>query len=300
MNKHIFLLIFWISLSCQAQEDIRQMLLSCNQSVEAGEYDTAIEFAQQALKYDRDNQEAWLCKGRAYGRAGQAQPAIESLQTAVQKAGTPQEHIMALTLLGNIYKNFKEHTKAIESYKKSLEVSQQNGNRRFEHINHNLMGDTLLESNEPLAALDNYLAGSQKAANDNERADSFERIAATYLSLKQYDQAIEYQVKAQIMQQKSGTLDQYANASLELGHILTEAKDYRRAEKTLSKIIQFSKDNGGAYYEAKGYYYLAKVKAAADDHAAAKVMLAEAKRIAGQIGDEVLGHDIAKAMELLD
>lgn len=275
---------------------LQRKLLSCNQSLDTGDYGKAAEFAQQALSEDMSNQEAWLCKGRAHMRAGQIQQAIESIQSAEQKAQTPYEHMMALTLLGNAQKNARQYQEALHSYRQSLVFSKQEKSKRFEHINLNLIGDALLDSGDAQAALGSYQAASLKAANDNERADSFERIAAGYLALKQYDPAIEYQIKAQMMQEKSGTLDQYASASLELGRMLTEAKDYKRAESTLNKIIQFSKDNGGAYYEAKGYCYLAKVKAATGDATKARSLLTNASSIAGQINDPDLIQEVGNTL----
>jgi tetratricopeptide (TPR) repeat protein len=136
--------------------------------------------------------------------------------------------------------------------------------------------------------------------NDNERADSLERLGATYSALGQHDLAIEHQLKGMLMQQKSGSLDQYADASLALGKVYADAKEYPQAEKTYTKLIQFAKENGGAYYEAKASYDLAQVKALSGDTTTAKNLMADALKVAKNIGDSALATEIEASIKKLN
>ena len=136
--------------------------------------------------------------------------------------------------------------------------------------------------------------------NDNERAESFERIAATYTALKQYDLAVEHQLKATIMQQKAGTLDDYANASYSLGQAYKNAKDFDAAERTFTKLLQFSKDNGGAYYEAKANVGLAEVKTAKGEKDSAINLYTEALKVAKNLGENELTVEIDAALKKLN
>jgi tetratricopeptide (TPR) repeat protein len=111
--------------------------------------------------------------------------------------------------------------------------------------------------------------------------------------------AIEYQLKVMLMQQKSGTLDQYADACLALGRVYVNAKEYPQAEKTYNKLIQFAKDNGGAYYEAKASYGLAQVAAAKGDTSNAKTMMGDALKIAKNIGDADFATEIETSIKKL-
>jgi tetratricopeptide (TPR) repeat protein len=146
-----------------------------------------------------------------------------------------------------------------------------------------MLGETFALSGDLNQALAHYQTGAKLAMNDNERADSYERLASAYQALAQYDQAIEYQLKAVVMQKMAGDLDQYANASLVLGKIYITAKDYVGAERTLNKLLQFCKDNGGAYYEAKTDIYLAQSKAGSGNIEAARMHLSDASTIAKNI-----------------
>ena len=178
-------------------------------------------------------------------------------------------------------------------------MAQAEKDKRFERINLNLIGETLVDSNQPEAGLESYLKGSQLAANDNERADNYARIADTYSILGKHDQAIEYQIKTVLMEERGGDLNHFAHANLELGRIYTVAKDYPNAEKSINKVIQLSKEQGGAFWEAKAYYYLALVKVANNQPQAAKTLLTDAQHICEDIGAESLSDEISQALNKL-
>ena len=96
------------------------------------------------------------------------------------------------------------------------------------------------------------------------------------------------------MNAASGTLDQYAHSSIELGRYYLIAKNYGSAENILNKIIKFAKEQGGAFYEAQGSYVLAKVKVAKGDTESAKSLIDNAKTIAKNTNDKELEAEIEK------
>ena len=102
------------------------------------------------------------------------------------------------------------------------------------------------------------------------------------------------------MQDKAGTRDDYANASLALGRVYTQAKDFPAAENTYAKLIKFSKDNGSVYYETKANYGLAQAKAAEGDHVAAKSMMTDALKSAKNIGENELAEEIDSSLKKLN
>jgi len=159
-------------------------------------------------------------------------------------------------------------------------------------MNQNSIGDIYFEEKEFERALAIYLAGSKLANNDNERGDSFERVALTYHMLHQNEQALEYQIKAYLTNEQVGTLDQFAHSGIELGRYYTLVKSYGNAENTLNKMINLAKEQGGAYYEAQGSYMLAKVKVATGDLNAAKDLINHAKMIAKTTNDKALSEEI--------
>lgn len=284
----------------QAEDDeIASKLKSCNQAIMEGDASKALAYAEQVFKLDKNNRDALLCEGRAYGGTGRFKEALETLQAAEKSSASPLEHIVALTLIGNVQKSAGQLPEALATYRQSLAITRAEKVQRYERINLNQIGETLAASNQLDAALESYLAGSKLSANDNERADSYARIASTYSDLGKHDQAIEYQIKAVLMEQQGGDLDHYANAGLEMGRIYTAAKEYANAEKAINKIVKLSKDQGGAYWEARSYYYLALNKVASGEPQAAKPLLTDAKQICEEIGAQSLGDEISQALDKL-
>lgn len=289
--KKLPILLLLIGLNLNAAE-LSELNTNCTQALSQGDINKAISASNEILKIDANNRDGLLCKGRALGAQGHYQESLSVLELGAEQSKEPFEQIIAYLLIGNLHKENKQYSTAMESYKKSLALCLQENNQKFSHINYNLIGETQALNNNLDAALISYKAGEKIAMNDKEHADTDERLANTYSALGQHDLAIEYQVKVILLQKRSGTLDQNANASMEMGRIYTAAKEYKNAERTYLKLIQFAKDNGGAYYEAKANMGLAQTKLAMGDMTAAKSLLADSEKIAKSIGADDLMTEI--------
>jgi tetratricopeptide (TPR) repeat protein len=294
----LFITLFFISFNAGAQ-DFSEKNEACNAALDKGNVANAIVISDEILKQEPNNHNALLCKGRALGAQGKYDAALSVIALAAKQSKLGFDEIISYLLIGNLHLGNKKPLEAIASYEKSLKICEAEKNDKFRLINHNLIGEAHAQNNDLNAALTSYVAGSKLTKNDNERADSYERLGATYSALGQYDLAIEHQLKAVNMQKRSGTLDQYANASLGLGQVYGKAKDYPSAEKTYTKFIQFAKDNGGAYYEARASYELAQIKSLSGDAASSKVMMGDALKIAKNIGAGDLASEIEASIKKL-
>ncbi len=279
--------LFILSFNLNAAE-VSDQSAACTQALNQGDFAKAIVISSAILKTNADNRDGLLCQGRALGAQGRYAEALNALEQSLKQAKSGFDQIISYLLIGNLHKENKNNVQALASYEKSITIAKQEKNDKFTRINHNLIGEVYADTKDFNAALASYLAGEKLAYNDNERADNFERIASTYSTLARHDEAIEFQVKAILMQKKSGTLDQYANASLEMGRIYIAAKELQNAEKTYTKLVQFSQENGGAYYEVKANMGLAQTKLAMGDAATAQTLLINAQKMAKTLGDSDL------------
>lgn len=277
-----FISLILFNLSINAAE-VDPQIIACNAALNNQQYDAAISKANAAIKQKELAAQGMMCKGRALLALGKQGEAKAEFMAAEKKASNDFDKTVANLLLGNIEKEQQHYPEAIKLYEVALSAAKKDDNRNFTRVSYNLIGETYGLLNDHAVALKYLEEGEKLALNDNERADSYERIAACYQKQQLFENAIEYQIKGVSMQKKAGTLDQYAEASLTLGQIYTQGKDYPNAEKTYAKLIKFSQDNGGAYYEAKTNIYLAQTKLAQGDTAAADALLAQAKTIAEQI-----------------
>lgn len=293
----ITLNLVFTSLIILSNQSNAATVVDCNEQLEKGDYTAAAASAESILKSSPNNRDGLLCKGRALGSLGQYPEALTALEAAAKHSQPGLDEIIAYIFIGNLHKKHHKNVEAIAGYEQSLKIAKASQNEKFERMDYNLIADTQAQNNDLNAALASYLAGSKLAMNDNERAESFERLATTYSALGQHDLAIEHQLKATLMQQKAGTLDEFANASFMLGQAYQNAKEYDHAEEAYHKLLKFSKDNGGAYYELKANYGLAQVKALKGDKTAAKTMLTEALQAAKTLGENQLVIEIDDALK---
>lgn len=265
---------------------------ACNQAVEKGDSATALQLANKVLNNNKKDKDALICLGRALSTKGDVEGAITAYKSATAQATAPLDKTIIAILSGNTYKAAKQYDEAIASYQVAITNAQVDKNQQFERISQNFIGSSYFESKRYQQALDIYTAASKLDENDNDRGESYENIASTYHAMGQEDLALEYQIKAYFMNEKSGTLDQYAHSSIELGRYYIINKNYKSAENILNKIVKFAKEQGGAYYEAQGSYLLAKINVINGDKVAAKALLDNAKTIAKSTNDRALEQEI--------
>lgn len=266
------------------------LLESCESAVDRRQYTKAITIAASHTTQPP----FLLCKGRAQAGLSQYEQAQESFRQAIALNPQGLDRVSAYMLLGNVQQANKQTAQAIESYREALKLSEQQNMRRYVRVAHNLIGEALFEKGQYAESLQAFESGEKLALNDDERADSYLHVAVTYLQLQQIDRAIEYQLKAVMMLHKSGTPGQYAEASLALGKLFTVKKDYVGAEKTFKRLIDYARENGGQFYEAKTMIHLAEVKKLHGDQAAADQLISQATTLAAQIKDAELDALLAE------
>ncbi|MGV3582870.1 MAG: tetratricopeptide repeat protein [Methylophilus sp.] len=267
---------------------------SCNKAYEQMDLVSAATFASKALSINQHDKDALICQGRVLSVQGKLDDALSSFKLADQESKDAFDKTIIALVTGHAYKDAAQYEQAVASYERSLEQAKIARSKAFERVAQQSIGNVYLKAMQYESALTSFLAANTLSANDNERGESYESVAQTYHLLGQHDSALEYQIKAFLMHEKAGTLDQYAHSSIELGRYYAAVKNFVSAERTLNKIIKFAKDQGGAYYEAYGYCILAQVKSATGDLVTAKKLIEQAKQIAKTSNDQALAEEIDK------
>lgn len=264
----------------------------CNDAINQAAFSTALDLANQSLKLKGDDKEALICKGRAQSGLGESAAALATLSQAKKAAKEPFDQLIVEILIGNAHRAANQTEAALNAYLQAANLAKAQNNPNYERISFNQIGDTHYAKQQYAQALTAYEQAYKLTANDNERGESYENIALTYHQLNDANNALAYQIKAYVTHEKVGSLDQYAHSSIELGRYYAIVKNYVAAENVLKKIIKFSKEQGGAYFEAKGSSVLAKVKLAQGNQAEADKLTAYAKKIATDTQDAALTQEI--------
>ena len=301
-NTLILLSTVLLLISFNASADTASEKISaCNAALNQADVNGALRISDEILKQQSNNRDGLLCKGRALGAQGKYEDALIALKMAEMQSNAGFEKILAHIFIGNLHAKNNKTAEAITSYEASIKICDaEKYMDKYKRINLNLIGDAHTQNKDLNAALVSYMEASKLAMNDNERANDFERLGSTYSALGKNNDAIEYQLKATLMHDKSGTREQFANASVALGRVYETAKDYPAAENTYTKLLKFSKDNGSGYYETLANYGLARNKAAIGDIASAKIMLANASSMAKNMGEADLVAEIEASLKKLN
>lgn len=271
--------------------------LQCNDAVNKQDFSKALLIANQLLKAKSKDKDALICKARALSLSGDLALAVKTFDEAKKNTKEPFDQIIIHILEGNAYVLAKKTDEAIIAYQASVDFAIEQNNTNYARIGFNFLGDTYYKTGQFQKALQPYLKAYSLTANDNERGESHENVAITHYRLGDYDKALAYQIKAFNMHDKAGTLDQFANSSITLGNYYRLNKNLAAAENTLNKIIKFTQEQGGAYFEAKASYTLALVKREQGDLEKAKALIEMAKKIATDSGDKALTEEIAIAVQ---
>lgn len=292
MKNAIIVFTLLLASSAVKADEIDPDVQACQQALKSGDFPGAIMHARQSLQTHPKQREAYLCLARAQGGAGKYDAAIATLLDANQLPASPYERVITLTLLGNQYRSAKAYEEALAAYRQSAAIAHDDKNKRYEMIDFNLTGETLQESGHLEEAITAYQQGYKLAANDNERADSHAHLATAYSASGRHDDAVAHQIKATVLEERSGDLDHYAHANLELARIHLVARQPLEAEKVLNKILAVVTEAGDAYWEASVYQLQGRAKYVQGRGEEGKALLARGAVLARKIGAEELAKEI--------
>ncbi len=271
----------------------------CKMAFENGDLKAAIKLSKESLEANPKNKAMLLCQGRALAANEDLTAALASFKLADALSVDAFDKAVASMLLGNTYKALKQYDQAIVSYNIATVHAKACKVLAYERASYNAIGNVHDLNQDYELALAQYQLGSQLSANDNERGESFEKIALMHHKLQQHALAVEYQLKGYMMQNKAGSLDEHVLAGINLGRYYADNKDYASAEHLLNKMIKFSVDQGGAYYEATASAVLANVKLAKGEKDSAIHLINRAKTIADQGSDSALDDEIKQVTQKL-
>lgn len=273
----------------------------CLQALKAGEYNAAMTIADALLQEKQENApQAYLCKGRAELASNKAMDAEKSFSAAMQLAQEPVDKLLAMALRAKALKTSNRLGDSLTQYQQGLQAARSDKNSQFERIF--LMGMAGVETDQKSysSAIEHYQQALKLAANDGERAETREKLAAAYFSNNNFDAAVEHQLQAVLGLENNGDGEHYVAAELELARYRAAAKDYTTATKSIEKILKLSKEQNSAYWQAMSLTYLADVQLAQQDKPAAKTTLQQADAIGGTIKDPELSERITRLHQQLD
>ena len=267
-------------------------LQACQKALSAGDYAQAAKTGKEAGGLD-----GAMCSGRALQASGDYAGAAAAFAEAERIAHEPFDQMLAITFLARANRAAGKVDEAFKHYERSLKIAREQKQKQELMIILNESGQLLQARGDFRAALERFKEAYSFAANDNERSECNQLIAAAYSQLGEHDKAIEHQIKSVVLEESNGDFDHYLNARLELAAIATTAKDYPRAQKELEESLKKAQSAGSEYWQAKAMLYQGRLERLRGAAGQAQALFKTALDLANKIGAETLSGQISAELK---
>lgn len=264
-------------------------LQNCQQALDAGSFAVAAQTSASQKSFD-----GLMCAGRAQQALGDYAGAAANFVKAEQLADGKYGSVLAITFQARAALAAGHSDEALAQYNRSLKLAHEIKLWQGEWSNLVEIGQIYQDKSDLKTALEKYQESYPYASNDNERSESNQRIAAAYHAQKDYDRAIEYQLKSVLLEASSGDANQYLNARLQLAIYAMDGKDYKISNKELYDIIKVSREVGSLYWEGRATLYLSRLERLQGNVGQSGILLETAGKLATKSGIKSLQEEVSK------
>ncbi len=264
-------------------------LKNCQQALDAGDFAVAALTSSAQKNFD-----GLMCAGRAQQALGDYAGASASFVKAEQLADGKYGSVLAITFQARAALAAGRSDEALAQYNRSLKLAHEIKLWQGEWSNLVEIGQIYQGKDDFNVALEKYKESYLYASNDNERSESNQRIAAAYHAQKDYDHAIEYQLKSTLLEASSGDANQYLNTKLQLAIYAMDGKDYKISNRELGDIVKASKDAGSIYWEGRATLYQSRLEQLLGNIEQSRILFATALNLATKSGIKPLQEEVNK------
>lgn len=230
-----------------------------------------------------------FCMAKVLFSENKAQESIALFEKSEKLAQHPADQMLSIMFKGLAYKENNDLKQALSIFTTGYETAKL-GNSKFVQFERRFliqMGDVKEKEKDNEKAYEYFAMSLKSSSNDDERAESYDRLAKCAANQGFYDRAREYSLKGSMMYKKSGYLGEFAELTILKGEYEVLDNDYEKGIRTLKELEELCIEAGGDYYLAKTYLKLYKLSKEDKD-----VYLAKAKEVATRIGANDIIKDI--------
>ncbi|PMP88224.1 MAG: hypothetical protein C0172_03180 [Caldisphaera sp.] len=260
-------------------------LQACINQFNAGNYQEAVQYCQKAVIEYPNNPVAYFWLGKAYARTGQIDKSIESFKKASEYDSNDHDLIFIYNWLGGEYGAKGDYTNALFYESKSLKLAEQFGDVDGEEADLNNIANIFHHEGNYSKALEYYKKALELENGKSKTGAIYNNIASVYSDMHNYKKAIEYFKKAINVAEEHGHYLGSGVNMLNLGMTYLQAKDFKNAKFYLEKGLERVKKVGNKYWEGIGYWDFGSYYRDTGNIAQAKEYLTKAYNIFNAIGD---------------
>jgi len=260
---------------------------NCEKELSNNDYARAKQEAEKLINNDPFSGN--FCMAKVLFSENKAQESIALFEKSEKLAQHPADQMLSIMFKGLAYKENNDLKQSLSIFTTGYETAKL-GNSKFVQFERRFliqMGDVKEKEKDNEKAYEYFAMSLKSSSNDDERAESYDRLAKCAANQGFYDRAREYSLKGSMMYKKSGYLGEFAELTILKGEYEVLDNDYEKGIRTLKELEELCIEAGGDYYLAKTYLKLYKLSKEDKD-----VYLAKAKEVATRIGANDIIKDI--------
>ena len=260
---------------------------NCEKAIQGNNFKAATDEAIKLRKHNAFDGE--FCLGKVLVNENKLDDGIKQFEKSEKLAQHPADQLLAIMFKGLAYKEKNDLNQAFNVFNTGYETAKL-GNSKFVQFERRFliqMGNIQETLEKYEDAYESYAKSLKASSNDEERAESYDKLARSAAHQKYYDRAREYSLKGSVLYKKTGYLGEYAELTLLKAEYEVLDDAYDLAMNTLEELEKLCIDAGGEYYLAKTYIQLHKLSKDNKD-----AYLAKATDVANRIGAKDLLNDI--------
>ena len=260
---------------------------NCEKELSKNDYAKAKQEAEKLINNDPFSGN--FCMAKVLFSENKAQESIALFEKSEKLAQHPADQMLSIMFKGLAHKENNDLKQALSIFTTGYETAKL-GNSKFVQFERRFliqMGDVKEKEKDNEKAYEYFAMSLKSSSNDDERAESYDRLAKCAANQGFYDRAREYSLKGSMMYKKSGYLGEFAELTILKGEYEVLDNDYEKGIRTLKELEELCIEAGGDYYLAKTYLKLYKLSKEDKD-----VYLAKAKEVATRIGANDIIKDI--------
>ena len=260
---------------------------NCEKELSKNDYAKAKQEAEKLI--DNDPFSGNFCLAKVFFNENKVSESISLFEKSEKLAQHPANQMLSIIFKGIAYKENNDLKQALSVFTTGYETAKL-GNSKFVQFERRFliqMGDVKERQKDNEKAYEYFAMSLKSSSNDDERAESYDRLAKCAANQGFYDRAREYSLKGSIMYQKSGFLNEFAELTILKGEYEVLDNDYEKGIRTLKDLEELCIEAGGDYFLAKTYLKLYQLSKEDKD-----LYLAKAKEVATRIGANDIIKDI--------
>ena len=260
---------------------------NCEKELSKNDYAKAKQEAEKLI--DNDPFSGNFCLAKVFFNENKVSESILLFEKSEKLAQHPANQMLSIIFKGIAYKENSDLKQALSVFTTGYETAKL-GNSKFVQFERRFliqMGDVKERQKDNEKAYEYFAMSLKSSSNDDERAESYDRLAKCAANQGFYDRAREYSLKGSIMYQKSGFLNEFAELTILKGEYEVLDNDYEKGIRTLKDLEELCIEAGGDYFLAKTYLKLYQLSKEDKD-----LYLAKAKEVATRIGANDIIKDI--------